>query len=147
MNDFDRSSLRILLLLSIWVVVVLAVLFVCDANGEELSVSNADIFAGRCNPVVNMEGVLKAEVDIEFYHPTHANIVLVKAGTDTAEVYRTSAEPEPRKNLRIVCGGWQLQEGATYQLLLVYRPVGEKVQKIFLASGINRSPKNLVAKK
>ncbi|PIP29493.1 hypothetical protein COX27_01175 [Candidatus Kuenenbacteria bacterium CG23_combo_of_CG06-09_8_20_14_all_36_9] len=118
-----------------------------DAKGEELlSVSNTDIFSANCSPAVNAKGFFKAEVEVEFYHPVYANIVLVKAGTDS-EVFRTAAEPEPQKNLLQICGGWQLEESVRYDLLLIYQSTGERVHKLTLATDIYWLPKNLVAKK
>jgi len=122
-------------------------LFHRDAKGEELlSVSNTDIFSANCSPAVNAKGFFKAEVEVEFYHPVYANIVLVKAGTDS-EVFRTAAEPEPQKNLLQICGGWQLEESVRYDLLLIYQSTGERVHKLTLATDIYWLPKNLVAKK
>ena len=114
-----------------------------------VSVANAietDIFSTNCSPAVSAKGIFKAEVGVLFFHPVYANIVLVKAGTDS-EVFRTSAEPKPRNFLRQICGGWKLEEGVYYDLLLVYQPVGEKVQRLTLTDGIIWPSKNLVAKK
>jgi len=123
--------------------VVILLLSLCnDVIGRE-----SDVFSVNCNPTVNAEGVLKAGVEVEFLHPVHANVVLVKTGMDTVEVYRSAAESEPQKNLRQICGGWQLEQGICYQLLLVYRPVGEGVQKLLLADNVSWPSKNLVAKK